>query len=73
MTHDNLKIEYTKSEFDEIKELVRQKENASYSEQKGIRNKLRKRGLYWNDIAKGLPYTVENLEMLVEEGTLIIK
>lgn len=70
--HPDLKTSYTKAEFDEIKELVRQKENASPNEQKGIRAKIRSKGLYWNDIGEGAPYTVANLEMLVKKGIIEI-
>ena len=70
--HKDLKTTYTKTQFEEIKNLVRDKVHASPTEQKGIRAKIRKRGLYWDDLAKGTPFTVENLEMLVKNGILTI-
>lgn len=71
--HSDLKTTYTKAQFEEIKELVKEREQASPTKQKSIRAKIRKRGLYWNDLAKGTPFTVENLELLVKNGILTIK
>lgn len=70
--HKDLKTIYTKTQFEEIKNLVREKVQAIPKKQKGIRDKIRKRGLYWDDLAKGTPFTVENLEMLVKNGILTI-
>lgn len=70
--HKDLKTTYTKAQFEEIKNLVREKEQAIPTKQKGIRDKIRKRGLYWDDLAKRTPFTVENLEMLVKNGILTI-
>lgn len=48
-------------------------EKADSSKQKGIRNKIRYIGLYWSEVASGVPYTVVNLKRLFENGTLKLK
>ncbi len=72
MTHVDAKYSFTANEFTRIKELVAQLERSPEDKQKSIRNKLREMKLYWNDFAKGIPYTVESLERFVKSGILTI-
>lgn len=70
MAARNSKKSFTGDELTRIISLVRQLEIADSSKQKGIRNKLRNIGLYWSEVAPGMSYTVENLRLLFENGTL---
>ncbi|WP_239653777.1 hypothetical protein [Barnesiella sp. CU968] len=70
MATRNSKTSFTGEELTRIISLVRQLEMADSSKQKGIRNKLRNIGLYWSEVAPGMSYTVENLRLLFEKGTL---
>ncbi len=63
---------FTSDEFKRIIALVAEKEKANSSKQKGIRDKIRRIGLYWREIAPGMEYTVENVKRLFENGTLRI-
>ncbi|WP_324720512.1 hypothetical protein [Salinimicrobium sp. HB62] len=54
------KSQFTKEEAKQIEQLIRQKLNAGASEQKGIRNKIRKLGFYASDFGIGGGYTVNN-------------
>lgn len=72
MATRNSKKSFTGEELTRIISLVRQLEIADSSKQKGIRNKLRNIGLYWSEVAPGMSYTVENLRLLFENGTLIL-
>lgn len=63
---------FSKSEFAQIEALVRSLEKADADKQKGIRGKIRKIGLYWSEVASGMPYTVDNLRRLVSIGTIIV-
>lgn len=72
MTRENSRTSFTNSEFQRIRELVVQLQNADSSKRKGIRDKIRKIGLYWSEVAGGLSYTVTNLEGLVAKGKIIV-
>lgn len=67
----NVRTEFTKEEYQRLRELVSQLEKANPDKQKGIRGKLRKMGLYWSEIGAGA-YTVRNLDALFQRGTLKI-
>lgn len=73
MEHENAKMQFSKSQISEIEQLIKNLESASRDKQKAIRDKLRKMGLYWNDFAKGYPYTLENFRSFVKNGTISIK
>lgn len=72
MARENARTSFTKNEIAAIENLVRQLQNAPSDKQKGIRNKIRKIGLYWSEVADGMPYTVENLHKLVSCGVIKI-
>lgn len=71
MNTRNSKTSFTRDEFDCIIELVRKLEQAELLEQKKIRAKIRKIGLYWSEVTN-LPYTVSNVNKFLENGTLNI-
>lgn len=74
MAHENARYEFTQEEYEKIRELTRQKLAASPEKQKGIRNKLRRMGFYWEDYnPKGTPFNLETLEQLFINGILKIK
>lgn len=72
MKERNSKTIFTSDEFKRIIALVAEKEKASSSKQKGIREKIRRIGLFWREIAPGMEYTVENVKRQFENGTLRI-
>ncbi len=72
MKERNSKTTFTGDEFKRIIALVTELEKAESSKQKGIREKIRKIGLYWSEVAPGMAYTVANLQRLVENGILRI-
>ena len=61
---------FTKEEIDELKNLITQLEEADSKTQKSIRAKLRRIGLYWQEVGQGMPYTVENFQHLLNLGVL---
>ena len=69
MSRENSKKTFSKEELEKIIVLVYQLENANHKEQKTIRAKIRKLGLYWSEITT-LPYTVANLEKMFAQGIL---
>ncbi|MCM1139820.1 MAG: hypothetical protein NC453_14730 [Muribaculum sp.] len=73
MAQRNSKTSFTGDELRQIISLVSALERADTSKQKGIRNKIRNIGLYWSEVAAGVPYTVANLKRLFENGTLKLK
>lgn len=73
MAQRNSKTSFTGDELRQIVSLVSALEKADTSKQKGIRDKIRKIGLYWKEVASGVPYTVVNLKRLFENGTLKLK
>ena len=70
MRRDNARTIFTKAEFEQIEILVRQLEKAPADKQKGIRDKIRRIGLYWSEVAGGMSYTVQNLQHLVYSGVI---
>lgn len=73
MKRNNAKTNFSRKEFDEIVELVSLLQKSSSDKQKGIREKIRRRGLYWSEVASGVPYTVEELNGLVRKGVITIE
>lgn len=70
MAEEKGKRSFTGEELKRIIALVRELEAADASKQKVIRAKLRKIRLYWSEVAPGMAYTVDNLHMLFNDGTL---
>jgi ACT domain-containing protein len=67
------KKEFTSTEFEEIKKLVRKKVNASSEDQKTIRDRIRKIGFYYSDFSKEKDgYTLFDLEILVKNRKITI-
>lgn len=66
------KHSFTENEINRIRELVRQLEKATPDKQKGIRAKIRNIGLYWSEVAPKQPYTIENLNSLIEQRKINI-
>lgn len=64
------KRNFTTDEYKRLKELVAQLEKADRQASKSIRAKLRNIGLYWSEVADGVPYTVSNLQHLFTIGIL---
>lgn len=74
MLEEKGKRVFTADELRQIIMLVRQKEQADASTQKIIRRRLRKIGLYWEEIVgKGVEYNISNLQNLFERGILRIE
>ncbi|MDE6299898.1 MAG: hypothetical protein K2M10_09690 [Muribaculaceae bacterium] len=63
------KSEFTSVELNEIRELIRQKCQASRDEQKSIRAKMRKMGFYITDFVTDIT-SVEEFDNLVKSGTI---
>ena len=61
---------FTKEEIEELKKLIAQLEEADSKTQKGLRAKLRRIGLYWQEVGQRMPYTVENFQHLLNLGVL---
>ena len=61
---------FTKEEIDELKNLISQLEEADSKIQKSIRAKLRRIGLYWQEVGQRMHYTVENFQHLLNLGVL---
>ena len=73
MGHQDVRNEFTRQEYETIRELTRQKLAVSSDKQKGIRAKLRKMGFYWDDYnPPRTPFNLETLEQLFRNGTLRI-
>ena len=70
MGRENARTRFSSREMERIEQLVRELEKAPADKQKGIRGKIRKIGLYWSEVAGGKAYTVQNLRMLVQQGTI---
>ena len=73
MGRDNAKTIFSKTEIDHIEDLVRELEKAPADKQKGIRNKIRRIGLYWSEVAGGRSYTVQNLHQLINSGIIKVQ
>lgn len=65
-------IMFTQAVYKELRNLISLREKANPSQQKSIRAKLRKHGLYWSEVASGMDYTVENFDLLFSKGILKI-
>lgn len=71
MAHSDTRYEFTKKEYEEIRELTRQKMAAPSNKQKVIRAKIRRLGFYWNDYnSSKTPFNLKTLEQLFDNGTL---
>lgn len=66
------KTNFTKQDYERLRDLITQREKADSTRQKSIRAKIRKLGLYWSEVASGSDYTVENFERLFTQGILKI-
>lgn len=62
------KSQFTKEEAKQIEQLIRQKLVAGASEQKGIRQKIRKIGFYASDFGIGGGYTVDDFRRFAQMG-----
>lgn len=70
MGRENARTIFTEAEYEQIETLVCQLEKAPADKQKGIRGKIRRIGLYWSEVAGGVPYTANNLHRLVKSGVI---
>ena len=66
------KTTFSQTVYEELRNLISQREKANPSQQKSIRAKLRKHGLYWSEVASGMEYTIENFDLLFTNGILKI-
>ena len=66
MARENVKTTFNKQEYLEIRRLITKLERVDSQEQKKIRKKIRKIGLYWSEIPQKLQYTVKNFDYLFE-------
>ena len=69
---------FTSEEVFKIKELIRQKLQSSNNEQKGIRDKIRRIGFYWEENKKKteipkVEYNIENFEELIRNRNITIQ
>lgn len=64
---------FTKSEINELRELIRQRVKADRSKQKGIRNKMRSIGFYGRDDFDIVDMTVEKFDKLIADERIIVK
>ena len=67
------KTNFTKEEIEKLKDLIARRETADSTEQKSLRGKIRKIGLYWSEIGQGMPYTVANFENLINRGVITVE
>lgn len=63
------KSEFTSVELAEIRELIRQKCQASRDEQKSIRSRMRRMGFYITDFTTDIT-SVEEFDRLIKDGTI---
>tara|TARA_R100000306_G_scaffold62292_1_gene68249 strand:+ start:7567 stop:8430 length:864 start_codon:yes stop_codon:yes gene_type:complete len=67
------KNQFSKSEFKQLKILIKEKQTADKTEQKSIRNRIRKIGFYFSDFSnKKKGYDISDLEQLVKTGQIKI-
>ena len=64
---------FTKSEINELRELIRQRVKADRSTQKSIRNKMRSIGFYGRDEFDIVDMTVEKFDKLIADERIIVK
>lgn len=70
------KNKYTSNEISQIEKLIEEKLKAPSEKQKGVRNKIRNIGFYWEDFhPKGdvpkIEYNIENFRKLINNGIII--
>lgn len=63
---------FTKSEINELRELIRQRVKADRSKQKGIRDKMRAIGFYGRDDFDIVDMTVEKFDKLIADERIIV-
>lgn len=63
---------FTTAEIEEIKALVAKKVTAESSQQKSIRNKIRRLGLFFSDFGNKKGYGVDDVEELIRLGSIKI-
>lgn len=63
---------FTKSEINELRELIRQRVKADRSTQKSIRNKMRAIGFYGRDDFDIVDMTVEKFDKLIADERIIV-
>lgn len=67
------KNQFSKSEFNQLKTLIKEKQTANKTEQKSIRNRIRKIGFYFSDFSnKKKGYDISDIEQLVKTGEIKI-
>ena len=66
------KNRFTNNEINQLKILIEQKVISSKYEQKKIRDKIRKIGFYFTDFSNEKGYTVNDLEVLINSGLIVI-
>ena len=65
---------FTKTEVEEIKNLIRKKLEANPTKQKGIRQKMRDIGFYYSDFdSNGHRYDIKGFEYLIFTGQIKVK
>lgn len=64
---------FTKSEINELRELIRQRVKADSSKQKRIRDKMRAIGFYGRDDFGIVDMTVEKFDKLIAYERIIVK
>lgn len=64
---------FTKSEINELRELIRQRVKADRSTQKSIRNRMRAIGFYGRDDFDIVDMTVEKFDKLIADERIIVK
>lgn len=68
------RTKFTEDEISEIKSLVSKLEKADRNQQKVIRGKIRRIGLYWSEIAYSKEeYTVHNLQKYLNNSTIKVE
>ena len=63
---------FTRREADEIRALIRERNNADASKQKGIRAKMRRLGLYGKDDWGIVDCKLDDFEQLIRSGLIKI-
>lgn len=67
-----VRMTFNSSEIIEIEKLISELEHATPDKQKGIRAKLRKKGLYWSEFAQGCEYTLANFHKFIEKEVILV-
>lgn len=71
MGRPNAKTVFSREEMKAIKDLVSILPHTERTKQKSIRQKIRRIGLYWSEVAEHrTPYTLENLEKFISQGRI---